>query len=406
MSTIATRMRVDFPAVQTRLTAEEESVVIQTLREDATWSQGEQQKHFEREFTEYVGCADSVAVSSCTSALELAATLLRLGPGDEVILPAHTFVSSAVPFARTGARLVFADIHPETRVVTAESIRACLSPRTKAAVVVHLYGLPADMDPILELAAERNVSVVEDTAQASGATYKGRKTGSMGDFGCFSFQTQKNMSTLGEGGMLTMRNREHGEVARKLRWMGTWPFAGERARYWVPAMGNLVAGMEGVWPFNFCLSEVQCAVGRLLLKRLDALNEERRRQAEFFREGLKDFPELVFQHVPNGHAHVYHLLSARYDGAPFSQTRDDLIEILYREYEIKCIVQYWPLQRSDLFRSFGYGDASAPECDRFFDNMISFPFWTAMPKDVMAYMLESIRSALQALRRGRRTMSS
>lgn len=393
------RMKVEFPAVQTRLTPAEEEVLLRTLRENPTWSQGEEQKRFEQEFTSYIGCADSVAVSSCTAALELAATLLRLGPDDEVILPAHTFVSSAVPFGRTGARIVFADIDPDTRVVTADTIRRCLSPRTKAAVVVHLYGLPADMDPILELASQNGFAIVEDSAQAAGATYKGRKTGSMGDFGCFSFQTQKNMSTLGEGGMLTVRRKGDAEIARKLRWMGIWPFPGERARYWAPAMGNLVAGLEGVWPFNFCLSEAQCAVGRLLLRRLDEINEERRAQARLIRDGLREFPELVFQHVPAERTHAYHLLSARFDGASYGKTRDDLIDLLYREYNLKCIVQYWPLYRSELFQSFGFGQADVPECDRFFDNMISFPFWSAMPEEVMAYMVQSVGEAIARLRR-------
>lgn len=393
-----TPLKVDFPAVQTRLTAEEEAVVIETLRSDPTWTQGEEQKAFEKEFTEYIGCADSVAVCSCTAALELAATLLRLGPGDEVIVPAHTFVSTVVPFARTGAKVVFADIDAEMRVVSAETLKPCITPKTKAIVVVHLYGLPADMDPILELAAQHGIKIVEDVAQSPGGVYKGRKTGSIGDYGCFSFQNQKNISTLGEGGMLTVKEALQGELARKLRWMGHWPFAGPRDRYWVPAMGNLVCGVEGVWPFNFCLSEVQCAVGRRLLQRLDAINEERRAQASFIRQGLASVPELSFQRVPEGHVHAYHLLSARYDGLA-GKTRNDLVELLYQEYGIKCVVQYWPLYRSDLFKAFGYGHIHLPNTDRFFDNMLSFPFWSGIPKETLRYMVESIRGAVERLRR-------
>ena len=124
---VSSRLQVDFPAVQTRLNAEEEAVVMETIRNSPTWSQGEQQRAFEQEFTRYVGCADSLAVSSCTSALEMAAALCGLTPEDEVILPAHTFVSSAVPFARTGARLVFADIDPATRLLSAEHVEPCLT---------------------------------------------------------------------------------------------------------------------------------------------------------------------------------------------------------------------------------------------------------------------------------------
>ena len=398
-STLSRLLRVDFPSVQTRLNAEEEAVVIETLRNGPTWSQGEEQRAFEREFTQYIGCADSIAVSSCTSALEMAAALCGLAPGDEVILPAHTFVSSAVPFARTGARLVFADIDPATRLLSAEFVKPCLTERTKAMVVVHLYGLPADMDPILRLAEEHHLKVVEDVAQAPGAVYKGRKAGSMGDFAAFSFHNQKNISTLGEGGMLTVRNPADGERARKLRWMGNWPFAGDRGRYWVPAMGNLVSGMQGVWPFNFCLSEVQCAVGRRLLRRLDAIDAQRRAQADLIRSALADVPELSFQQVPEGHVHAYHLLVAHYDSSKSQGTRDDLIQRLHQDYGIKCIVQYWPLYRSELFQSFGYGNVRLPNTDEFFDNMISFPFWSDMPEATLHYMADGIRAAVESLRR-------
>ncbi len=397
---VSPRLQVDFPAVQTRLNAEEEAVVMETIRNSPTWSQGEQQRTFEQEFTRYVGCADSLAVSSCTSALEMSAALCGLTPQDEVILPAHTFVSSAVPFARTGARLVFADIDPATRLLSAEHVKPCLTERSKAIVVVHLYGLPADMDPILSLARQHGLKVVEDVAQAPGAVYKGRRTGSMGDFAAFSFHNQKNISTLGEGGMLTVSDPAEGERARKLRWMGNWPFAGDRERYWKPAMGNLVSGMTGVWPFNFCLSEVQCAVGRKLLRRLDAINARRRVQADFIRSALADVPELAFQKVPEGHQHAYHLLVAHFHSSGRGGTRDDLMALLHRDYGIKCIVQYWPLYRSELFQSFGYEDIRLPNTDAFFDNMISFPFWSDMPEETLRYMADSIRSAVQRLRAG------
>jgi len=399
-ATPSQRLRVEHPAVQTRLNEEEEAVVIEILRNSPTWTQGEEQQAFEREFTQYLGCADSLAVSSCTAALEMAAVLCGLSQEDEVILPAHTFVSSAVPFARAGARLVFADIDPATRLLSAEFVKPCLTEKTRVLVVVHLYGLPADMDPLLKVAEEYQLKVVEDVAQAPGAVYKGRKAGAIGDYGCFSFHNQKNISTLGEGGMLTLKNSADSERARKLRWMGHWPFMENRSRYWVPAMGDLVSGMQGVWPFNFCLSEVQCAVGRRLLKRLDSIDEQRRTQANLVRSLLADIPELSFQHVPEGHVHAYHLLVARYDGAQSQITRDDLIDLLYHDYGIKCIVQYRPLYRSELFQSFGYENTRLPNTDHFFDNMISFPFWSDMPETTLRYMAESIRLAVQKLRKG------
>jgi len=392
------QMRIEMPAVQTRYTAEEEAAVLRAIRECKTFSQGDELQAFEREFADYVGCPQALGLSSCTAALELAAVVSAIGPGDEVIVPAHTFVSSAVPFARTGARLMFADIDPDTRVISAETIAAKLTDRTKVVVVVHLYGLVADMDPIMELARERDLVVVEDCAQSPGAIYKGRRCGSFGDFGCFSFHTHKNMSTLGEGGMLTVQSADAAETVRKLRWMGNWPFECERERYWVPAMGSLVQGMEGVWPFNYCLGEIQAAVGRVLLKRLDAINERRRVQAERFQGALSDVPELSFQKVADRQMHVYHLMSARFDGSGFGKHRDDLVELLHDEYGIKCIVQYWPLYHAPLFQAFGYGDTGCPNADDFFDNMISFPWWSDMPDDVLDYMSTSTAAAVAALK--------
>ncbi|MCP4639664.1 MAG: aminotransferase, partial [bacterium] len=269
-------------------------------------------------------------------------------------------------------------------------------PKTRVVVVVHLYGLTVDMDPILALAAEHGFLIVEDCAQAPGARYKGRRVGSIGDFGCYSFHTHKNITTLGEGGMLSVRDPENGTKARRLRWMGNWDFEGKREQYWLPAMGNLVEPMPGQWPFNFCMGEPNCAVGRLLIQRLDAVNAQRQEQARRFMDALSDFPELVFASVPDGCEHVYHLMAARIDGE--RNTRDDLIGLLHNEYSVKCIVQYWPLYRSELFRNHGFGEADVPETDRYYDNMISFPWWSEMGDEIIDDMAGRVRKALKTLR--------
>jgi dTDP-4-amino-4,6-dideoxygalactose transaminase len=390
------------PGVQTRLTAEEEQVLLRVLREAGSLSLGvggaPENDAFERDFLDHVGCADAVAVNSCTSALELTAVLSGLGPGDEVILPAHNFVASAVPFARTGATVRWADIDPDTRVISAASVAGLITPRTKLVLVVHLYGLPADMDAIMTLANEHGLTVVEDCAQAPGGTYRGRRVGSIGHFGCFSFHTHKNIQTLGEGGMLTVRDARHGEQARRLRWMGIWSWEDERVKDWVPAGNNVVEPIPGRWPFNYCMGEANAAVGRQMLKRLDPINRRRRHQAARFRAALQDYPELSFQHVPPGCEHTYHLMAARYDGAAHSKHRDDLMLLLREKYQLRCIVQYWPLNRSELFRKFGFGQADVPETDRFFDNMISFPWWSDMSDEVLDDMAERTRNALDELR--------
>ena len=137
-----------------------------------------------------------------------------------------------------------------------------------------------------------------------------------------------------------------------------------------------------------------------MLRRLDAINARRRAQADVIRSALTDVPELSFQRVPEGYLHAYHLLVAYFDSSRTRGTRDDLIQLLHRDYGIKCIVQYWPLYRSELFRSFGYGNIRLSNTDAFFDNMISFPFWSDMPEETLRYMAHSIRSAVQGMRAG------
>ncbi len=390
---------IQMPGVQTRLNREEEQKLLQVLREANTLATGPEGEAFEKEFAAFTGCTDAVALNSCSSALELSAVLSGIGPGDEVIIPGHTFVATAVPFARHGVTIRWADINPETRVTDAGSIAKLITKNTKLIVVVHLYGLAADMDPIMELAEKHDLTVVEDCAQAPGAHYKGKRVGSIGHFGCFSFHTHKNITTLGEGGMLTVRDGPHGVAARRLRWMGNWPFEEERTHYWEPAMNDLVEPLPGRWPVNYCMGEPNAAVGRLLLRRLDAINEQRQYQARRFMEALKDYPELSFQYVPEKCEHVYHLMPVRYDGAPYGKTRDDLIEAMYEKYNLKAIVQYWPLNRSGLFRSFGWDQADIPVSDHYYDNMIGFPWWSDMPDALIDDMAERTRLALEILRK-------
>ena len=389
---------IEMTAIQTRLLPEEEQALLRVLREGKTLSTGPEGAAFEEEFGKFIGSADAVAISNATAGLELAAIISELGPGDEVIVPAHTFVSSVVPFARTGATLKWADIDPDSRLISAKTIEPLITARTRMIVVVHLYGLAADMDPILALAAKHKILVMEDCAQAPGARYKGRRVGSMGDFACFSFHTHKNITTLGEGGMFTVKDKANGLKARRLRWMGNWPFEGEREAYWKPAMGNIVEPVPGIWPYNFCMAEPNCAVGRLLLKRLDAVNGSRQAQAKKFKGLLDDLSELNFQKIGDGSEHVFHLMAARFDGTKNGKRRDDLIKLLFEKYNLKTIIQYWPLYRSELFKKFGFGVARVPETDRYFDSMISFPWWSDMGDALVEDMAERVRDAVMELR--------
>jgi perosamine synthetase len=382
-------------------TEDEIATVVAAMRDADPQTQGRYQAEFERQFGAYIGSPHAFAMSSCTAALELAALLCRLQPGDEVISPAHTFAATVIPFARTGASLRWADIDPGTRVVTAETIRPLIGPRTKVVIVVHLYGLVCDMDPILDLAREHQIVVVEDAAQALGAKYKGRQAGSIGDIGCFSFHTHKNITTLGEGGMLVLRSAKHAEAVPGLRHNGMRGYEGDRSRYWVPAMSNVDFDIDGLWPYNFCIGEVQCALGSKMLERLDAINAERKNRAERFIAAMAGFPELVFQKTPEGCGHSWHLLASRYDGERYNKTRDDLIGFLAFAAGVQAVVQYCPLYRYPMFKKAGFGEANCPETDRFFDNMVSFPFQQWMPENQFSTMVSLVRNGLDQMRKGK-----
>ena len=219
--------------------------------------------------------------------------------------------------------------------------------------------------------------------------------GTFGDIGCYSFHAQKNLTTLGEGGMLTVKSPLMAKKIPGLRLNGHAPFT-NKSEYWLPAMGNVDQDLDGVWPMKSSMSETQAAVGRLVLKRLDDLPEQRRKRGLAFRDAMKDFPELKFQTIHTSEAQSHHLLPARYDGK--NKTRDDLIRILSTEYGVKTIVQYYPLNRYDLFKKTGHAEADVPETDLFFDNMISFPFSIVISDADFNYMLESVKSVLHQLR--------
>ena len=392
-------LKVDFSARAITYTEEEVNKVVEVMTKASTLTQGEYLAKFEAKAKKYFDVNNVFAVANGTNALELSAILSNLKEGDEVIIPSHTFCASAIPFARTGAKIVWVDIDPETRLVDPEDIKRKITDKTKALVIVHLYGMSCDMDAIMNIVNEHNLVLTEDCAQSLGAEYKGKKTGTFGDFAIFSLHTQKNITTLGEGGLLIVKDDNVAKNIPGLRHNGLRGFTGEREYYWKPAMANVDLDIDELLPHNFCITEVQCALGDMLFDRLDDLNNERIRRANKFKDFLQEFEELNFQNdtkYPN--KHVYHLLSARYDGKKYNKTNDDLIDLLFNKYKVKTVVQYCPLNRYPLFEKIGFGDANCPNSDEFFDNMISFPFQVWMSEDDFDYMIESVKNALIELR--------
>lgn len=390
--------KINFSGKGHEYTKEEIECVVDAMRNADPLTQGKYQNEFEAKFAKYTGVKNAFAVSSCTAALELSAVLCQLKPEDEIIIPAHTFCATAIPFARTGAKLVWADIDPDTRVVSARNIQPLITKHTKVIIVVHLYGLMAQMPEIMKLAKDNNLLVVEDCAQSPGASINGIKAGNFGDFACFSFHAHKNMSTLGEGGMLVVKDDDLAQLVPGLRHNGIRPFPCERKRYWEPAMSNVDFDIGNFWPYNFCIGEAQCALGTKLLDRLDKMNNERNNRAKKIMQALLDYPELKFQSVPKGYYHCYYLLSAFYDGSRSGKKSHDFIDSMAFTYGIKVIVQYYPLYRYPMFIKAGFGNANCPNTDYFFDNMVSFPFHHWMSEDEVGYMIESTRKTLDHLR--------
>jgi len=381
--------RIPFSNRSHLYTDAEIDLVTGLMRNAKSLTQGVHQQTLETNFSEYLGTNYSFAVCNATAALEMAAQLCCFEDGHEVIVPAHTFTSSAYPFLKHGAKIVWADINLETGVVDAEELEKCISRQTKAIVVPHLYGYGADMVEIVELAKANKALVIEDVAQAIGVKVAEKKLGTFGDIAVFSFHDQKNMTTLGEGGMIVVNNERFADVIPMLRHNGHCNYEMEREDYWLPAMGDLAVPMlEGthLWPNNFCLGEIQCALASELLKRVDQINVEKRKRAINFIDGLRDQSLLQFHRV-NSERHNYHLLVAQVSGG----RRDQIIRALAYNYGIQCAVQYYPLYRYPFYQSVGLGDAFCPNTDLFFDSMLSIPFAHSLTDS----QIEFVRAAIQ-----------
>ena len=276
-----------------------------------------------------------------------------------------------------------------------------ITKKTKAIVFVHLYGYAVDISPIKNFLKKRKIIIIEDCAQALGAEIKKKKVGTQGDFACYSFHAQKNITTLGEGGMLYFKNTKLTKVLKQMRHNGHCDFDFKRKKYWLPAMGNLDFELKNKWPFKFTLSEIQCAAGIRMINKLDKLNALRLNRAKKAMKILNKCKELSFNKNHKNKRHVYHLLSA-YVEPTKKIDRDKLIKILFEKYKIKCAVQYYPLNRYELFKKNGFGKANCPNTDKFFDNMISFPFHIWMKSNEFNYLVNSIKKALFDLKKSNR----
>jgi dTDP-4-amino-4,6-dideoxygalactose transaminase len=262
---------------------------------------GDEGRLFETEFAAFTGSRHAVALANGTVALELALYALGVGPGDEVVVASRTFIASASCVVMRGATPVMADVDGDSQNITADTVLAALTPRTRAIMAVHLAGWPCDMDPILELARGRGLSVIEDCAQAHGATYKGRPVGSMGDVNAFSFCQDKIMTTGGEGGLLTTNNADV--------WARAWAFKDHGKSYDAVYHRTHPQGFRWLhesFGTNWRLTEMQSALGRVLLRKLPHMLEKRRRLAAILTERFSAMPALRVTIPPPEIRHSYY----------------------------------------------------------------------------------------------------
>jgi len=295
---------------------------------------GEQGRMFETEFARSVGAQYAICVANGTVALELALQAVGIGRGDEVITTSRTFIASASCIVMRGARPVCADVDPESQNITAETIRRAITPRTKAIIAVHLAGWPCDMDEIMQLAAEHDLRVIEDCAQAQGAMYKGRPIGSLGHVAAFSFCQDKIMTTGGEGGMLTTNDREI--------WERAWSFKDHGKSY--DAVYNRQHGDGFRWLHesfgtNWRMTEMQSALGRVALTKVLRWIETRRRHANTLTKSLSRFPGLRIPVVPDSVHHAYYKYYAflRPEMLEDGWSRDTIVQAIKAE-GVPCFV--------------------------------------------------------------------
>jgi dTDP-4-amino-4,6-dideoxygalactose transaminase len=334
---------------------------------------GEELRLFEREFAEYCRVAHAVGVGSGSDALQLACRALELGEGDEVIIPAMTFAATAFAVSLCGAQPVLVDVRAADGLIDPAQIEAAVTPRTRAIIPVHLYGHCADMAAIGEIAARRSLAVIEDAAQAHGATYRGRRAGSFGDLGCFSFYPSKNLGACGDGGMVTTDRRDLAERVAMLR------NCGARIKYLHDEVG-----------LNSRLDTLQAAILRRKLRRLDEWNEARRRIAREYDAALRrlvgiDRPPLIA-------GSVYHLYVVRLAG------RDAVLDVLAAR-GIGAGVHYpFAVHELGACASLGYRTGDFPVAEDWARRGLSLPIYPELAADAVEFCVEAIEAALAPAR--------
>ena len=379
---------------------EEERVMLEVLRQGAPTS-GEACIQFEQDFAAYCGVAHARAVSNGTAALFLSLVALDLKPGDRILTTPMTWIATAAAGVTLGAEVDFVDIDPATYNLDPALLEAKITPNTKAILPVHLYGQCCDMDAILAIARRHGVAVVEDACHALGAEYKGRKAGSFGSTGCFSFHEQKNISTLGEGGMVVTNDPAIFERVALYRSHCTRVY-GRSTKYCSLDETRFPMGKRFWWQdfddcgYNFRLTDIQGAVGVVQLRKLNALNQRRIDNAARLSAGLRDVPGLTLPVVSASCKHVFHLYPVQIDPDKYGWTKDDFVHAMLYERGIKLGTHYTPLHYATAFKKRGFRKGQFPVAESVAERLVTLPINPRQTPEALDYLIESIRT----LRRG------
>ncbi len=343
---------------------------VEEVFEGGHFINGPNVQALEREIAAYVGTAHAVGLNSGTDALHLALRALDVGPGDEVITTPFTFVATTEAIGIVGATPVFVDIDPATFNMDPNAVEAAITPRTKAILPVHLYGHPAPMHAIMEIARKHGLAVVEDCAQAIGASIEGKRVGSFGDVGAFSFFPSKNLGAYGDGGMVTTDRKDLADRMRSLR------AHGGRIKYHHEELG-----------VNSRLDEVQAAILRVKLPHLDRWIEQRRANAAWYGEHLGSFVAVPAE--THGTLHVYHQYTIRV------ADRDRIQEGL-KSAGVQTMVYYpVPLHLQEVHAKMGQGEGSFPHSERAAREVLSLPMFPELAAEQREAVRDALRGALE-----------
>ncbi len=375
-------LRAQFETIAPEIRAAVEEVL--TAQQFVLGRQGEA---LEREIAEACGVGYSVGVASGTEALELGLHVCGVKAGDEVIVPAFTFIATGSAVSALGARPVFADIEPATFNLDPDQIEARITPRTRAIVAVHLFGLSADMDAVLAVAEKHGLPVIEDNAQSFGASNRGRKTGSMGCLGCLSFYPSKNLGAYGDAGMIVTSDEK---IAVRLRAVRNH---GQTDQY---------LSTERGW--NSRLDELQAAILRVKLRHMLEWTTARQAHARLYNSLLADLPGIVLARVPPGRDHVYYLYTIRVEGRAGGYTRvndrgnevrSDLVQQRLKERGIASMVYYpVPLHLQPLYASLGGRPGELRVSERAAREVLSIPLYPELTREQIERVAQEVRKAV------------